>query len=437
MQGISPVTRLGFFSYAQCCKSHKLLTCKGLLVSNHNFKKPLKSRVSLTYQIKGPADRVGEVLKSPVFLYLIMTHKNNRLPLVEYIEHDSPLTGDPTAWKINADLFAMQWHLSDGVSSDDMTPRSYGGILKQLEDNRWQWRVKIFFLELNYFVSVETMLSDNPQSLHITHYETASDTFNRQPKSCIEWTVKPIDEKTSNVEMTVLTVNNSKEAASYLLTCLERLVPISDIFCYREQLSAELARQSAEKARLAEEERLERAKLDELRTRKDEESKRQHEEKSQRIARDLCLKCGAPCVQRRRKSDGHLFFGCSRHFETKCGGARAIPCPKCGWEMVEKPRSAGGTFLGCPRWPECKGGRSVDQRLTGRTAVGTRNKRTYRSSNSENALAEFEEDFAELDKVYNRQKFDEEWWDEWGEAIHSDDPRERPQNYDNKFLEDD
>ena len=34
------------------------------------------------------------------------------------------------------------------------------------------------------------------------------------------------------------------------------------------------------------------------------------------------------------------------------------PCPQCNETMIVKRAPRGGTFLGCPQWPKCKGTRS-------------------------------------------------------------------------------
>ena len=34
------------------------------------------------------------------------------------------------------------------------------------------------------------------------------------------------------------------------------------------------------------------------------------------------------------------------------------PCPQCNETMIVKRAPRGGTFLGCPQWPTCKGTRS-------------------------------------------------------------------------------
>jgi ssDNA-binding Zn-finger/Zn-ribbon topoisomerase 1 len=212
-----------------------------------------------------------------------------------------------------------------------------------------------------------------------------------------------------------------------LLYALKTFASITDMANFQEQKLLEIAKR-AEKVRLEQEIVLAEQRIQLL---KEQDYLVQE---SRRRNREQCLECGAPCVQRRRKSDGHLFFGCSKHFTTSCKGARSISCPKCGLEMIEKRRKVGGTFLGCTGWPGCNGSRAVDARLASERGVGTRNsdnRKSYMSKQERQDSADFMDDLTEALSHYPGSR---SWWEEWGDRIHAEDPRERPQYYDVNFL---
>jgi len=78
-----------------------------------------------------------------------------------------------------------------------------------------------------------------------------------------------------------------------------------------------------------------------------------------------CPKCAGQMIE--RAGPKGLFLGCARYPE--CKGTRSLyKCPECGGDMTMRdgPR---GPFYGCLRYPACEGNRSVGEqaRSTGRT----------------------------------------------------------------------
>ena len=68
----------------------------------------------------------------------------------------------------------------------------------------------------------------------------------------------------------------------------------------------------------------------------------------------LCPECGAPMYLRQGKSGD--FLGCSKF--PKCRGTRALPtgvkCPKDGGDISQrKSKARGKIFYGCENYPDC------------------------------------------------------------------------------------
>jgi len=81
-----------------------------------------------------------------------------------------------------------------------------------------------------------------------------------------------------------------------------------------------------------------------------------------------CPKCESPMNVRVNRQEGTEFLGCSKYPE--CKGTRAIGCPKCGEAMVKrKNKTTQEEFLGCSKYPECKGTRKVNKPAQGNMTV--------------------------------------------------------------------
>lgn len=386
-------------------------------VSDLEFKKKLRHLSSDNGQLEHTQERLVQVLKSPIFLQLVTSQPKHRSSLLRFLETQTFLVGDPVTWTIESGPKFLQWQLCDGISRVDIP---YDGYF--LHQN----------LPFGFKLSLTVKGSIDPVSkfLHVNYYERKSGLINSIPIRCCEWTVESIDNCTSRVNLRISTngtmifaVDEKKD----LLYALKTFASITDMANFQEQKLLEIAKR-AEKVRLEQEIVLAEQRIQSL---KEQEYRVQE---SKRRNREQCLECGAPCVQRRRKSDGHLFFGCSKHFTTSCKGAHSIPCPKCGLEMIERRRKEGGTFLGCTGWPGCNGSRTVDARLASERGVGTRKADTRKSYLSRE---EREEAKAYIDALDEANSHDEEeaWWEEWGDRVHSDDPRETPQYYDHRLLD--
>ena len=120
------------------------------------------------------------------------------------------------------------------------------------------------------------------------------------------------------------------------------------------------------------------------------------EELKTRVKNDLCLTCNSPVLQQRNRKDEHLFFGCSQWSLGHCKGAREITCPKCNLAMKEKPKKAGGTFLGCTGWPRCNGGRNIREELeldVWRKRIARERAKYNRDSDTSQSLDEMAQDW--------------------------------------------
>ena len=120
------------------------------------------------------------------------------------------------------------------------------------------------------------------------------------------------------------------------------------------------------------------------------------EEFKTRVKNDLCLTCNSPVLQQRNRKDEHLFFGCSQWSLGHCKGAREITCPKCNLAMKEKPKKAGGTFLGCTGWPRCNGGRNIREELeldVWRKRIARERAKYNRDSDTSQSLDEMAQDW--------------------------------------------
>jgi len=385
-------------------------------MSDMEFKKKLKTLPLVSGEVNHAPERVVQVLKSPIFLQLVTGSPKLRFALVDFIETQTSLNGDPVNWTIEYGPRFGQWQISDGTSKIEM----------EYHDG-YDLHRKVFTVE--YYLSVLDSFDPNHKYFSVDYYMRKSSFFAGIPipNNCYAWTVFPADNNTSRVNLIISMRVPNQQANVYLLDALNYFTAINDMAIHRAQKLEEKAKR-AEKVRLEQEIVLAEQRIQSLK----EQDYLARE--SSRRNRDQCLSCGAACVQRRRKSDGHLFFGCSKYFTTSCKGAHSIPCPKCGLEMIERRRKEGGTFLGCTGWPGCNGSRTVDARLASERGVGTRKADTRKSYLSRE---EREEAKAYIDALDEANSHDEEgaWWEEWGDRVHSDDPRETPQYYDHRLLD--
>ena len=392
-------------------------------VSDLQFKKELKHLSLDGHKLRHPPERLVQILKSPIFLQTMVHVPKRGFYLSRFIENQSTLGGDPANWIIESDLQKENWSLSDGKSKVEMSP-TYGRVfLKQRSNNEWLHRdnASLFYTECS--ISIKESFDEESKSFTVVYYRRKSGIFSQAPIAHYEWTVRSIGNNMSDVDLRILLAQSNWSAKNGLIRVLETIASITDVERYQAQKLEDM-RKSQEEKRLEQEKILEAQGVVSQRA----------QEETDRLKKDQCLSCGAACVQRRRKSDGHLFFGCSKYFTTSCKGAHSIPCPKCGLEMIERRRKEGGTFLGCTGWPGCNGSRTVDARLASERGVGTRKADTRKSYLSRE---EREEAKAYIDALDEANSHDEEeaWWEEWGDRVHSDDPRETPQYYDHRLLD--
>lgn len=402
-------------------------------MNRDEFEAKLSKRYGTGVQVAGSVSRLIEVLKSPVFVLMSMAFEHQRLPLMEHIETKSRLVGDPSNWALETDLVDATMKLFDGVSSENLAYLRLP-LLYQLSSQEWRMRIRLL-ISLNYSVSVGQGFEQMSKTSTVRIYVRKSQNYSRSPHLCFEWKVTPVDETRSTVVLNTLSASVNTKLSYHLLTCLQKFVAMDDLFDYRTRKRAELIRNEEER-RLAEQKRSEERRIAAESARQLQEQRRIAAERAQqslsvkitRLGQNRCLDCGAHCVQRRRRRDGHLFLGCSNHFTNGCRGARAIKCPICNVEMVEKKRTGGGTFLGCVQWPACSGFRPVDARLKSDRGVGTK----WSSSRYNHSRRDFNSALRHSESMDDHpgSPFDEDWWDEWGDAIQSDDPRESPFYYD-------
>lgn len=381
-------------------------------MSDMEFKRRFKTLPLVSGEVSHAPERVVQVLKSPIFLQLVTAKPKLRFVLLDFIKTQTSLGGDPTNWTIKYDSRKnWEWQISDGTSKIEMK-----NLLKGYD---WSQRLA----SDKFSLSVSDSFDPSSKFFSVDYYMRVSGFLSSfapsNPAECYEWIVFPADNNTSRVNLRISMKYLDRQANMNLLYCLDSLSGITDVAIYQAQIL-----ENREKR--AEKERLEQEKILEARRAISQRA----QEETDRLKKDQCLSCGASCVQRRRKSDGHLFFGCSKYFTTSCKGARSILCPKCGLEMIERRRKEGGTFLGCPGWPSCNGSRTVDARLASERGVGTRKADTRKSYLSRE---EREEAKAYIDALDEANSHDEEegWWD----RVHSDDPRETPQYYDHRLLD--
>lgn len=403
-------------------------------MNDQTFNDRLTSQVNFDWRLQASVERAVDVLRSDIFLYLVVIDAWKRIEFLNYIRSDSKLAGDPSKWTIRANALTSTWHICDETSTDEMTSRFGSQILERKSETEWHLKEKKFFMSFNYFIDVQHKSEADFSSSIVTYQIMKSEAFDRASMASYEWTVTPDEKGLTTVSLLVRSLYSHKRFTSDLHRCLENLSNISDVAEYRLNVKADIAKRAEEK-RLTQErkdaELAHRAEMILLAKEKVEQERVEHEF---RMNHDLCIKCGKSCVQRRRKSDGHLFFGCSEYFSAHCRGARPIPCPICRTEMIERKREAGGTFLGCSKWPNCKGSRSVDARLASDRGVGT-SSRQPRHGNSSSFVREKVDPDVGPNGGLNRGRFDEHWWEEWGDALHSEDPRENPSYYNPGFLD--
>ena len=291
--------------------------------------------------------RLSRAVNSPIFLRLVCGILANREDLWDHLKFDTTLTGDPTSWVLQSDLTTRTWKIVDHKSHIHNMPGFRNVIVKHLADNKWHLLTRAVFINLNFGVSIEQLAEPGSSTDVVCYLVRKSQAYNYSPDTCVEWIIDYVESGATDVTLKVSVDSPVNPDISRLLGLLESVASTDDVAVFREE-------RRKEQQRLAEQERLEREKW--------AQDQKKFEDRV-RILNDQCLKCGEPCVQRRRKSDGKLFFGCSQFTTTKCRGTRDITCPQCDRIMREVKKKDGGSFLGCPAWPNCRGSRSIDPTL--------------------------------------------------------------------------
>ena len=377
------------------------------------------------------------MLRSHFFIRLAIGSGTEKEALWKFLLNSTELAGDPIAWKFVVD--SSKWDQSaitirynkeiatisrmEAFNNLGQESSNYpNGIdLWHQEGDLFHLRVRKIFFRYTYFVQFIPRV-DSSGHMTISYLIRKSDAFKRQPHSRIEWRMESKGESTVEITVETRGEDTDNHHSSVLLNLLESVASSIDLTEMRadQKRTKQIEIQKLRELEKLEKERLEQEKI--LAARRVASQRAQEETGG--LTKDRCHSCGASCVQRRRKSDGHLFFGCSKYFTTICKGARSIPCPKCGLEMIERRHKEGGTFLGCTGWPSCDGSRTIDTRLASERGVGTRSADARKSYLSK-----------KVHKVEDDVDDDEAWWEEWGDRVHSDDPRETPQYYDHRLLD--
>ena len=291
--------------------------------------------------------RVRKVAVSELFLRLAVGCQQEGTSLWIHLRDATDLVGDPSDWQVKTNLLEKLWFLSDGEKTIKLS-NSFGRVfLGDSHAGVRQLAVK-FLLFFNYFVSVEVDDESTSGRQTIRIVVQKSDAFKRGQHADVHISLTPIDD--NRVTITTRSFGpNSFEFDSRLITQMLQEVSETIDLVSRRELMAESRRQDAARKAAAE-----------LEAARQIQQFAKDERKTQRLREDRCLDCGEYVIQRRNNRDGHLFFGCSQFAARRCNGAREITCPDCGASMVEKNTKNGGTFLGCSRWPQCRGSRSVN-----------------------------------------------------------------------------
>ena len=306
------------------------------------------------------------MLRSHFFIRLAIGSGTEKEALWKFLLNSTELAGDPIAWKFVVD--SSKWDQSaitirynkeiatisrmEAFNNLGQESSNYpNGIdLWHQEGDLFHLRVRKIFFRYTYFVQFIPRV-DSSGHMTISYLIRKSDAFKRQPHSRIEWRMESKGESTVEITVETRGEDTDNHHSSVLLNLLESVASSIDLTEMR-----------------ADQKRTKQIEIQKLRELEKLENDRNHaiflEMKARRcIDNDLCANCEEPVVQRRNNATSELFYGCSKFTTHKCNATREITCPKCRKVMIEKPKRVGGSFLGCIDWPNCTGGRNIDETL--------------------------------------------------------------------------